>query len=198
MYKGGRENMLKKYAVIAMAAIAFMLLAWHMIQDIGTQEENEGQAVFALSECTRMAGAGGCEIVNGFEGQPPVLDTVNGSWESVDVLNPSVIRWNGQYYNYYSGWDGTTWRTGLATSQDGIEWERSVDNPILDVREEEWDSSYIAANGSAVVFNDKIYYFYQGKDADTGSPAIGLAVLDEGIHVVTRTKEPVISAGGGV
>ena len=44
-----------------------------------------------------------------------VLDTGNG-WDSEDVLNPSVVEYQGTFFNYYSGRNGNVWRTGLAVS----------------------------------------------------------------------------------
>lgn len=116
-------------------------------------------------------------------------------WDSSDVLNPSVILKDGIYYNYYSGWDKTAWRTGLATSIDGVNWEKYNKNPILDIRENEWDNTYIAANGSAVLFQDKIYYFYQGISQGTTDSKIGLAVSENGKEFEERTKEAVLTAG---
>ena len=42
-----------------------------------------------------------------------ILIDVGNDWDSVDVLNPSVVEFNGELYNYYSGWDGQVWRTGM-------------------------------------------------------------------------------------
>jgi len=47
-----------------------------------------------------------------------------GEWDSVDALNPAVIRFGGGYLNLYSGYDGRQWSTGVARSADGIEWRR--------------------------------------------------------------------------
>src|SRR4051812_27637375 len=47
-----------------------------------------------------------------------------GDWDSVDVLNPSVVAHAGTYWNLYSGFDGHTWHTGLATSADGMSWAK--------------------------------------------------------------------------
>ena len=47
-----------------------------------------------------------------------------GAWDSHDALNPSVVPTGGTYYNFYSGFDGKTWHTGLATSADGVTWRK--------------------------------------------------------------------------
>lgn len=92
----------------------------------------------------------------------PVLS--RGDWDSGDVLNPSVVKYRGEYWNLYSGYDGATWSTGLATSADGIHWTKK--GKIL---------SPDAGNGSALVVSGKVYYWYQ-----TGSPVeIALATSDD-------------------
>jgi predicted GH43/DUF377 family glycosyl hydrolase len=83
----------------------------------------------------------------------PVLSR-GSAWDSGDVLNPSVVNLNGEYQNYYSGYDGRTWNTGLATSSDGIHWTKR--EKILGPD---------AGNGSALVVGGRILYWYQ-----TGSP----------------------------
>src|SRR5690348_1804941 len=124
----------------------------------------------------------------------PVLERGEpGAWDHVDVLNPSVIRVKDRYFNYYSGFDGRVWRTGVATSQDGIRWRKFDRNPILAPEPGTWDAEYIAANGAAVVLGGNVLYFYQGRDK-TGRSAIGLARSSDGFHF-TKTSAPVLSAG---
>ncbi len=126
--------------------------------------------------------------------EPVISQGDKDSWECVDVLNPSVVLWNGKYYNYYSGWDGYTWRTGLAVSEDGTNWTKK-ESPVLDIRENDWDNTYIAANGSAVVYDDSVYYYYQGENKATMQPSIGLAISGDGESFTDRMSEPVLEAG---
>ena len=122
-----------------------------------------------------------------------VLDTGNG-WDSEDVLNPSVVEYQGTFFNYYSGWNGNVWRTGLAVSSDGESWNKT-DGFLLDIREDYWDNTYIAANGSALVYDDQIYYYYQGTDAANGFAQIGMAVSSDGYAFIERSDYPVLSVG---
>jgi hypothetical protein len=71
-----------------------------------------------------------------------------------DVLNPSVVKFNGEYQNFFSVFDGKEWQTHLATSNDGITWKKGNSLEL---------SAYggIAANGSALVVGNGIYYWYQ-------------------------------------
>ncbi len=101
----------------------------------------------------------------------PVLSLgAPGEWDSVDVLNPSVVKHQGVFYNLYSGFDGRTWSTGLATSPDGIDWTRQGKLLSPDPRSWEGDD-YIAANGSVLFAGGEFLYWYQGGRL----PSIGLA-----------------------
>jgi len=114
--------------------------------------------------------------------------------DAVDVLNPSVVQKDGVYYNYYSGYDGEAWRTGLATSKDGIAWEKE-ETPVIDLSPAGWDSAYIAANGSAIRVENSVYYYYQGLNKDTKKTRIGLAVSADG-YSFAKENQPVLTAGG--
>jgi predicted GH43/DUF377 family glycosyl hydrolase len=115
-----------------------------------------------------------------------------GSWDSSDVLNPSVISFQGKLYNYFSGYDGKTWKTGIATSTDGKAWTLLANNPVL-APGGAWDTQYIAANGSAIVWQGRVYYFYQGRDAN-GVTEIGLATSSNG-STLTKENNPVFTVG---
>jgi len=129
--------------------------------------------------------------ITAFESSPVLSRGVAGAWDSFDVLNPSVIQWNGALYNYYSGYDGSVWRTGLAVSNDGgLTWRKNS-KPVLDLGG--WDSQYIAANGSAIVFNGKVYYYYHGVDSK-GLSKIGLATSTDGV-TFTALPDPVLDVG---
>lgn len=104
----------------------------------------------------------------------PVL--VPGDWDSGDVLNPSVVRRDGLYYNFYSGFDGKTWHTGLATSADGVAWQKQ--GRVLSPDARTWEGSYIAANGMALIVNGEFFYWYQAGPKD--APAIALARSSDG------------------
>jgi predicted GH43/DUF377 family glycosyl hydrolase len=108
------------------------------------------------------------------------------TWESHDILNPSVIRGTSTadgFLNFYSGFDGQTWRTGVATSEDGYHWRKH--GAILSPDPQTWEGSYIAANGSALLYSGRFWYWYQS--GPKGEPRVGLARSSD-----TRTwrKEP--------
>jgi predicted GH43/DUF377 family glycosyl hydrolase len=105
-----------------------------------------------------------------------------------DVLNPSVVRFQGAYWNFYSEFDGQarTWHTAAATSSDGLAWTKlgRVLSP------QGWEGTYIAANGSAMVVGDEILYWYEAGDPFR----IALARSRDGRNW-TRHGDPVVPVG---
>lgn len=126
--------------------------------------------------------------------EPVMQHGAAGEWDAVDVLNPSVIRQGDAYYNFYSGFDGKTWRTGLAVSPDGVAWHK--EREILSPDPASWEGSAIAANGSAIAprsgAESGILYYYQAGEAD--HVQIGLARSRDG-HNWTRNGPPVLTVG---
>ena len=120
--------------------------------------------------------------------EPVLTRGVAGEFDSVDALNPSVIRQGDAYYNLYSGFDGKTWHTGLAVSADGIAWRK--EGRILSPDPKTWEGAAIAANGSAVADPSGILYYYQA-----GDPVrIGLARSANG-HQWQKNASPVLEVG---
>ncbi len=129
--------------------------------------------------------------VTALEANPVLSPGAAGAWDSQDVLNPSVIQFGGNLINYYSGWDGTVWQTGYATSTDnGLTWNKRA-TPVLSIGD--WTTQYIAANGSNIVVNGQMFMYFQGESAD-GHQQIGLATSPDGINF-TMQPNPVIAAG---
>lgn len=102
-----------------------------------------------------------------------------GEFDSVDALNPSIGKTPAGYVNYYSGWDGKVWRTGLATSADGINWLKK--GQLLEPGPASWEGNYIAANGA---IHGENYYYQAGNP-----PQIGLATK------AAKRQDPVLNAG---
>jgi predicted GH43/DUF377 family glycosyl hydrolase len=103
------------------------------------------------------------------ESDPVIKVGAAGSWDSEDVLNPDVVQWNGKLLNFYSGFDGNKWSTGVATSADGgLTWTKAA-NPLLVPTV--WPNSTapyfaIAANGGSAVLNGEIFSYYSEQQPD--------------------------------
>jgi predicted GH43/DUF377 family glycosyl hydrolase len=115
----------------------------------------------------------------------PVLGRGPEAWDSVDVLNPSVIPFHGGYLNLYSGFDGKTWRTGMATSPDGLAWTKA--GQVLSP--EGWEANW-ATNGSALVEGGEILYWYVAGDP----PRIAIARSHDGL-AFTKEAQAVVPLG---
>ena len=113
-----------------------------------------------------------------------------GDWDSVDVLNPSVVRRDKTYYNFYSAFDGKTWHTGLAISDDGFHWRKQ--GRVISPKSESWEGSYIAANGSVQLNGPEFLYWYQA--GPRAAPKIGLAQSSDGQHW-RKHAAPVLETG---
>jgi len=108
-------------------------------------------------------------------------------WDASDVLNPSVVRIGDRYLNLYSGFDGHAWHTGRAISDDGQRWQKL--GRVLSPGG--WEGDYIAANGSALVVGQEIFYWYEA-----GRPLqIGLARSRDGGATWTKHPNPVVPPG---
>lgn len=123
--------------------------------------------------------------------EAPVLPHGTGSDpDSHDALNPAVVRRGGAYYNFYSGFDGKTWRTMLATSADGLSWKK--EGVVLAPDPHAGEGEYIAANGAALFHNGEFLYWYQAGPKDT--PRLGLARSSDGRHW-RKARFPVMDYG---
>jgi predicted GH43/DUF377 family glycosyl hydrolase len=150
-------------------------------------------SLLLLAGCGRYAdftlpapGAAGPGAPFTWEAAPePVLSRGPQAWDSVDVLNPSVIRFHGGYLNLYSGFDGKIWRTGVATSPDGMAWTKT--GQVLSP--EGWEATW-ATNGSALVEGGEILYWY----AAGNPPRVTLARSRDGA-AFTKQPEAVVALG---
>ena len=156
-------------------------------------------AVLLLSACRPYAdfalprsGANSAAAEVSFAAQPdPDLSPgAPGEWDSSDVLNPSVVSHANQYWNFYSGFDGKVWSTGLAVSPDGIHWTKQA--KILSPDPGTWEGDYIAANGSAIWRNNEFLYWYQA--GKRGEFRIGLARSADGRNW-RKEPAPVLERG---
>lgn len=148
------------------------------------------QAQFLVSGCEGGVVLDPRSVAWAWESQPVLARGQRGEWDSIDVLNPSVVRVNGTFHNLYSGFDGTTWHTGLAISSDGISWEKQ--GRVLSPDPESWEAGYIAANGSALHDGERFLYWYQA--GERGRTQIGLAISSDA-RGWEKHPEPVLDLG---
>lgn len=93
------------------------------------------------------------------------------AWDSVDALNPSVVHFHDAFWDFYSGFDGSKWSTGAATSADGVTWKKL--GRVLEGQ----GAAGQGSNGSALVENGELWYWY----VDGDPPGIALAQAKDGL-----------------
>jgi predicted GH43/DUF377 family glycosyl hydrolase len=150
-------------------------------------------SVLSLCACGRYAdftlpapegGGPGAYASRPLSGPPILTRGAPNEWDSVDVLNPSLVEFRGARWTFYSGFDGRTWRTGVAVNAFGALRKQGVV-----ISPEAWEGK-IAANGSALVVGDEILYWYQAGDP----PRIALARSKDG-RAFTKLPDPVVPLG---
>ncbi len=83
-------------------------------------------------------------------GKSPVLEVEPGRWDS-QILEQTVIYARGKYWLWYSGLDRplspeTVIAIGVATSEDGMHWQRFPGNPVLRPGQKgSWNDSRVLA-----------------------------------------------------
>jgi predicted GH43/DUF377 family glycosyl hydrolase len=150
------------------------------------------QARFSVFDCEAIDSSASPPMFDWeVQPQPVIARGEPGSWDALDVLNPSVVQRGETLYNLYSGFDGRAWHTGLATSTDGVFWQKEP-GPVLSPDPTTWESGYIAANGAAAFDGRTFLYWYQA--GARGSTRIGMARSDNA-RDWEKHPAPVLEAG---
>ena len=99
-----------------------------------------------------------------YEENPVLTLGPEGEWDDIRIDPGPVIFDESGYRMWYTGYDGSIWRIGLATSQDGIDWTMFEGNPVSNEGPAgSWDDEGVAV--STVLFEESIYkMWYVGYD----------------------------------
>ncbi|MEO2021195.1 MAG: SUMF1/EgtB/PvdO family nonheme iron enzyme, partial [Pirellulaceae bacterium] len=126
----------------------------------------------------------------------PVLDVgKQGTWDESNCGCFSVEQVNGRLHLYYMGSSNKTpWRIGLATSRNGLDWQRHQSNPVLPPGEAgSWDDRAVSM---PYVVNDgnSLCMIYSGSGKGGG---FGLARSADGVNWTRHGKQPLLRGLGG-
>jgi len=121
----------------------------------------------------------------------PVIKSNNIKWEFNGIFEPAVIIKDNNYFMWYPSANGGKEHIGLATSKDGINWQKYDKNPVISPEfNDGWESSGI--DEPAVIYEDnKFFMWYTGMD-NNRNYAIGLATSNDGINWQKYDKNPVL------
>lgn len=111
------------------------------------------------------------------------------SWDSQNVQPGAVLKENGVFKMYYSGFSdvGSYWYIGLATSIDGINWEK-YPNPIL-TPTNSWEFQMVSS--SIIKYNNVYYLYYTGRNMPYY--AVGVATSTDGINFYKYSGNPILT-----
>ena len=126
----------------------------------------------------------------------PVLDLgPDGSWDD-EWIDCARVHFDGtEYRMWYTGYDGSHFRVGLAASPDGFAWTKYIGNPVLDLGPSgAWDDANIGYH--SILFDGSEYKMWYSGDDDS-SWRIGLATSPDGILWTKYADNPVLGLGAG-
>ena len=132
---------------------------------------------------------------------PEPVIVPNAAWNSDGVEPGGVIKEDGIFKMWFGGGVGTAgypsrasqWKTGYATSSDGIHWNLLDDPVISNGKSIDFDAN--EALGAYVMRSDSGYdMWYFGHNSGNRKAAIGYASSSDGINWTKYYNNPVLSS----
>lgn len=133
------------------------------------------------------------------QGNPVFSPGTNGAWDDEDVGAPWVIKEGATYKMWYWGDDQSTDKdqVGLATSPDGITWQRSGSNPVVSPDAAiPWENGEGIGAPKVIKIASDYTMAYHAADL-SGSLRIGMATSIDGIVWNKGGNNPIIDKGTG-
>jgi len=122
-----------------------------------------------------------------------------GAWDERWIESPCVVKTDSLFYLWFNGFS-LDWKihVGLATSRDGITWEKYKNNPVFSpATDRVWDSAGVYAPQVRQV-GEIFVMFYTGIQFNTtgydyANTCTGIAISPDGMNWTRATEEPVLS-----
>jgi len=127
---------------------------------------------------------------------PVMLAGTTGAWDEY-LWEARVIHDGDTYKMWYQGATAynANFKTGYATSSDGITWTKYSGNPVLSGDSGTWDETYVGARNIIKVGNT-YKLFYEG-DSSSNNFAVGLATSSDGVNWTKSSSNPVLQGESG-
>ena len=129
----------------------------------------------------------------------PYISKTPGTFYSTLVANPDVLEFKGSLYLFFRGQGDEghdqigLWKQSLALA-NGIDWDKSIEEPIVEVSKDptDYDSDHIL-DPAAIVLEDSIYLYYTAKGIqEVGNYAIGLSISTDGSSFKKYSSNPIL------
>ncbi len=126
--------------------------------------------------------------------EPILVPETGALWEQGGLYKECLLEHDGLFYLFYNAKDKSDqWieQTGLATSNDLLNWNRSSDHPLLTVTPNAWDSRFVS-DPCVLKYLNQWVMFYFGYDSKHAQE--GIAFSDDLLTWV-KHPEPIIEYG---
>ena len=125
---------------------------------------------------------------------PPVLVGSAAPWESDGVVYAGVVREGSGFRMAYTGVQGCCGSSvGVATSRDGVHWDKYAGNPVLGPTPGAWDENLIGSSKVLIRDGSEYRLYYEGRGR--GLYQTGLATSSDGVHWRKVGSDPVLPVG---
>ena len=115
----------------------------------------------------------------------------SSSWEK-DLNRPVVILKDGSYHMWYTGQDeGHSW-IGYAVSNDGKNWKRKSNNPVLSPNVS-WEKVAVMCPHVIWDTKEKLFKMWYSAGDQYEPDAIGFATSDDGLNWIKDKRNPIFS-----
>lgn len=130
--------------------------------------------------------------INWSEPQVVLSNNLSSGWED-DVNRASVVKYNDKYLMYYTGQKDDVSKIGLAISEDGINFERYSENPILEP-EFQYESNSVMNPFVMYDYSENIFKMWYSAGETFEPDVIGYATSQDGINFKKYENNPILKA----
>jgi predicted GH43/DUF377 family glycosyl hydrolase/uncharacterized membrane protein len=131
-----------------------------------------------------------------YSGNPVLTVGSSSSWDDSFIAGPCVI-YDGNIYKMWYHGRGTNFKIGYATSNDGYNWQKYHNNPVLDLGPSgSFDDNYVS--DPYVYFDGLLYHmWYTAKKGSTQKYSLGYARSYDGEKWTKYVNNPIITNPSG-
>jgi hypothetical protein len=161
--------------------------------------------IFNLILCFIILVCSGCKQDNtpvplkfkGYEGNPVLSPGEPGEWDELMLMTPQVYWYDSMFYLFYAASNiSNKVGVGLATSNDGLHFEKYEGNPILAPDSRGYDANLVA--GCVLLHHDSVWtmFFGAGELIRYGpGQSIGRARAEKITGPWIRDEKPILTIG---
>ena len=124
---------------------------------------------------------------------PALTRGAPGSWDGLAVTGPHVVTKDSIYYMFYTGNGAAGNQVGLATSTDGVHWEKYGGNPVIG--DDAMGQATTTVGPAGVEAVDGLFYMVLSVKNNANETTYNLATSADGISWSFYDGNPILGAG---